>query len=103
MCCLFESVCELVGKTIRNMFGCGCYFVVVCYGVVWCAWRCSIDRIWFSKERVCVVSVMSLCVWMLLLYGSFVFCMSKVIFSFKSLRAGSHGFALFMLFICVVG
>ena len=27
--------------------------------------------------------------------------MSEVIFSFKSLRAGSHVFALLMLFICV--
>ena len=25
-------VCELFGETIRNMFGCGCYFVVECYG-----------------------------------------------------------------------
>ena len=22
------------GETIRNMFGCGCYFVVECYGFV---------------------------------------------------------------------
>ena len=30
------------------------------------------------------------------------FCMSEVISSFKSLRAGSHVFALLMLFICVI-
>ena len=30
------------GETIRNMFGCVCYFVVECYGVVECGWRCSI-------------------------------------------------------------
>ena len=24
----FDSVCELFGETIRNVFGCGCYFVV---------------------------------------------------------------------------
>ena len=34
MCCVFDSVCELVDETIRNMFGCGCYFVVECYGSV---------------------------------------------------------------------
>ena len=26
--CVFDGVCELFGETIRNMFGCGCYFVV---------------------------------------------------------------------------
>ena len=24
-------VCELFGEPIRNIFGCGCYFVVECY------------------------------------------------------------------------
>ena len=43
---LFVScVCELFGETIRNMFGCGCYFVVECYGSVWCGWRCSVGWI----------------------------------------------------------
>ena len=27
-------VCELFGDTIRNMFGCSCYFVVKFYGRV---------------------------------------------------------------------
>ena len=27
-------VCELFGETIRNVFGCGCYFVAECYGCV---------------------------------------------------------------------
>ena len=31
VCCVF---CELFGETICNMFGCGCYFVVECYGSV---------------------------------------------------------------------
>ena len=34
MCCVFDSVCELFYETIRNMFGCGCYLVVECYGSV---------------------------------------------------------------------
>ena len=29
--CLTDSVCELFGETIRNVFGCGCYFVAECY------------------------------------------------------------------------
>ena len=24
VCCVFGSVCELFGETIRNLFGCGC-------------------------------------------------------------------------------
>ena len=42
VCCVFGSVCELFDETIRIMFGCGCYFVVGCYGSVYCGWRCSI-------------------------------------------------------------
>ena len=30
VCYVFDSVCELFGETIRNMFGCSCYFVVEC-------------------------------------------------------------------------
>ena len=32
--CVLDSVCELFGETIRNVFGCSCYFVVKCYGCV---------------------------------------------------------------------
>ena len=34
VCCVFNSVCELFGETICNVFGCSCYFVVECYGCV---------------------------------------------------------------------
>ena len=40
--CVFDSVCELFVETIRKMFGCVCYFVVECDGVVKCVWRGSI-------------------------------------------------------------
>ena len=40
--CMFDSVCEWFGETIRNMFGCGCYFVVENYGCVQYGWRCSV-------------------------------------------------------------
>ena len=39
---------------------------------------------------------------MLLPYVLFVFCMSEVISSFRSLRAGSQVFALLVLFLCVI-
>ena len=35
-------VCELFDETIRNVFGCGCYFVAECYGSVYCVWRCFV-------------------------------------------------------------
>ena len=34
VCCMLDSVCELFGETIRNVFGCNCYFVVECFGCV---------------------------------------------------------------------
>ena len=34
VCCVFDSVCELFGETIRNVFVCSCYFAVKCYGSV---------------------------------------------------------------------
>ena len=42
VCWVFDGGCELFGETIRNMFGCVCYFVVESNGVVVCGWRCSI-------------------------------------------------------------
>ena len=33
MCLFVLRVCELF-ETIRNVFGCSCYFVVECYGCV---------------------------------------------------------------------
>ena len=34
VCGVLDSVYELFGETIRNVFGCSCYFVVECYGSV---------------------------------------------------------------------
>ena len=34
LCCVFDSVCELFGETISNVFGYSYYFVVECYGCV---------------------------------------------------------------------
>ena len=36
VCLVFDSVCEMFDKIIRNIFGCGCYFVVECYGCCTC-------------------------------------------------------------------
>ena len=42
-CSVSDRVCELFGEIIRDVFGCGCYLVVVCYGSVecWC-WACYV-------------------------------------------------------------
>ena len=42
VCCVLDRVCELFGETIRNLFGCSCYFVVECYGCVLRVWCCSV-------------------------------------------------------------
>ena len=34
VCSVLDSVCELFGETIRDVFGCGCCFVAECYGCV---------------------------------------------------------------------
>ena len=34
VCCVLDSVCELFGETIRDVFGCGFCFVAECYGCV---------------------------------------------------------------------
>ena len=60
---------------------------------------CWIDHVWSSKEYVCCacdpnerLSAPSICFCLC-------FCMSEVISSFRSLRAGSQVFALLMLFL----
>ena len=60
--CLTVSVTAFA-ETIRNMFGCGCYIVVECYGrcLVWLKVLYWIDHVWSSKECVCVVPVIPVC------------------------------------------
>ena len=56
VCCVSDSVCELFSETIRNIFGCGCDFIVEGYGSVECwVWMkvlCWIYPVWYSKECV---------------------------------------------------
>ena len=55
----------------------------------------------FQRMCVCCACDPSECLGALsiVLFG---FCMSEVIYSFRSLRAGSQVFALLMLFLCVI-
>ena len=60
-----------------------------------------INRICLPKN-VCVVSVIPVCIYVFLSYVCLCFCMSEVISSCRSSRAGSHVFSLLMLFLCVI-
>ena len=79
VCCGFDSVCELFGETIRNVFGCGCCFVAECFdNLVWVEVLCWIDRVWSSTECACCacdpsvyLSVPSICLFVFLYVGSY--------------------------------
>ena len=58
MFCLFDSVCEWFGETNCNMFGCVCYFVVECDGVVSVVGGALLDRPCMVFHIMCV-----LCLW----------------------------------------
>ena len=63
---------------------------------MWLEWRCSIGHhVWSSIECVCCACGPSE-------HIDFVFRMSEVIPSFRSLRTGSQVFALLMLLLCVM-
>ena len=61
-----------------------------------------IDHIWSSIECVCVVPVVPVSVRCSFHMFCLCFCMSEVIFSFRSLRTGSQVFAFLILFLCVI-
>ena len=68
---------------------------------MWVEGLCWIYRVWSSTECawcVCDPSVHQV----FLPYVCLCFCMSEVISSFKSLRAGSQVFSLLMLFLWVI-
>ena len=63
---------------------------------------CWIDHVWSSKEPVyCACDPNERLIAPLHMF-CLLFCMSEVISSFRSLRAGSQVFALLMLFLCVI-
>ena len=59
VCCVSDSVCEL----FHNIFGCGRYFAVECYGSVEGGWWCSVGYTVYSLlKHVCVVPVITVCI-----------------------------------------
>ena len=69
---------------------------------MWVEVLCRIGRVWSSKECVCCACDPSVHLSVPCIGFVYVFCMSEVISSFRSLRGGSQVFALLMLFICVI-
>ena len=63
---------------------------------------CWIDHVWPSKECVCCACHPNEYLSAPSIRFCLGFCMSEVISSFWSLRAGSQVFALLMLFLCVI-
>ena len=63
-----------------------------------------LDKQCMVFQRTCVLFMLSHCASKCAFHGFCLcfFCMSEVISSFKSLRAGSQVFALLMLFLCVI-
>ena len=62
VCCVFDSVCELFGESICNVFGCSCYFVVECYGVFSVCGGSLLDTPCMVFQRVCAVAVIPMSV-----------------------------------------
>ena len=52
VCCVFGSVYELFGEAIRNVFGCGCYFVMEVSSV---GGGALLDRACMAFQRMCVL------------------------------------------------
>ena len=55
VCSVFDSVCELFGKTIRNVFGCGCYFLLNVMDVFSLGGGALLDRRCMGFQRMCVL------------------------------------------------
>ena len=64
VCCVFDSVYELFGETIRNVFGCSCYFLLNVMNVF---------SVCGLPKSVCVVPLIPMSVQVLLPYVLFVF------------------------------
>ena len=55
VCCVLDSVCELFGETIRNVFGCSCYFVLNVMDLFSVCGGAMLDRPCMVFQRVCVL------------------------------------------------
>ena len=94
VCCVFDSVCELFGEKCAMGLGVVAIVLLNVMDVFSMGGGPLLDRPCMVFQILCVLFLRSQIV--------YVFCMSEVIFSFRSLRAGSQVFALPILFLCVI-
>ena len=55
VCCVFDSVSELFSETIRNVFGCGCYFLLNVMDVFSVGGGALLDRPCMIFQGMCVL------------------------------------------------
>ena len=100
VCCVFDSVCELFGETIRNCLGVVAILLLNVMEVCNVGRGALLDIQYMVFQGMCVLcQCASDCSFHRFCLCT---CMSEGISSFKSLRAGSQVFALLMLFLCVI-
>ena len=104
LCCSAnESVCELFGETIRNMFGLIVILLLNVMEVLSVGGGALLDRPCMIYQRMCVLCLCSQCASRCFFHKfSMGLFMSEVISPLRSLRAGSQVFALNMRFLCVI-
>ena len=61
MCCVTDIVCGWFGETIRNMFGCGYYFVLNVIEVFSVGGGALLDRPCMVFQRMCMLCLSSQC------------------------------------------
>ena len=64
--CVLDSVCELFGGTIRNVFGCCYCFVAECYDGFSVGGGALLDRPCMVFHRMCVFALLMLLLWVIL-------------------------------------
>ena len=103
MRCVFDSVCELLGVTIRNMLGVVVILLLNVMEVFSVGRGALLDIPCMVFQRMCVLCLPSQCASKCSLHRfCLCFCISEVISSFKNLRTGSQVFALLMLFLSMI-
>ena len=97
VCCVFVNC---LVKQFAMYLGVVAIFCLMLWMCLVCVLvLCWIDHVWSSKECVCCACDPNERLSAPSIMFCWYFCMSEVISSFRSLRAGSQVFALLMLFL----
>ena len=58
---MLDSICELFGETIRDVFGCGCFLLLNVMDVFSVGGGALLDRPCMVLNRICVLCLLSKC------------------------------------------